>query len=204
MSTAVGRPRQFDDARVLQQAMMLFWEKGYEAVSVRDLEQATGLKTSSLYNRFHSRDALFVAVLQFYRERVIGARIARHLQPSQGLAGIHEFLRSTYRQPGPYHACLLANSWSEVSAEFVQARDVMRSGIREVRKALLQQLRTCRQQGELPADARCRVLADYLLMSLQGILLTARFETNKNRLDRMVECIMTSLPLIHLQREKNI
>lgn len=201
MTQSPGRPRGVEDNQVLQQAMLLFWEKGYNAVSVRDLELATGLKTSSLYHRFQSKDGLFTAALLHYSERVIQGRIERHLQPGLGLAGIRDFLQSVYRQAGPYHACLLANSWVEVGDRIASAHVVMRGGIRQVRKALLQQLRYCRRQGELPAAAKPRLLADYVLMSLQGILLTARFETNKNKLDRMVACVMMSLPLIHLQRE---
>ena len=31
-----GRPRSFDEEQVLDQAMFLFWKKGYEATGVAD------------------------------------------------------------------------------------------------------------------------------------------------------------------------
>jgi len=35
-----GRPKCFNEQEVLQKAMLLFWEHGYEATSISDLTQA--------------------------------------------------------------------------------------------------------------------------------------------------------------------
>lgn len=65
----MARPRAFDDSAVLEQVVRQFWVRGYEATSVRDLEIATGLGTTSLYNAFGSKRELFRSALQHYSER---------------------------------------------------------------------------------------------------------------------------------------
>ncbi|MEM0964440.1 MAG: helix-turn-helix domain-containing protein, partial [Bacteroidota bacterium] len=60
------RPRQYDPDAVLDAAQRAFQARGYEATSVQDLVEATGLSRSSLYHAFGDKHALFLAVLDRY------------------------------------------------------------------------------------------------------------------------------------------
>src|SRR3954470_2591512 len=70
-----GRPRSFDEDQVLDQIMFLFWQKGYEATGLVDLEQATGLGRQSLYGAFGDKRAFFLRVVEHYFERVLKPHI---------------------------------------------------------------------------------------------------------------------------------
>ena len=54
-----GRPREFDAEETVDRAMRTFWRRGYRAVSMTDLTEATGLGRASLYGAFGDKDALF-------------------------------------------------------------------------------------------------------------------------------------------------
>ncbi|MEU5696099.1 TetR/AcrR family transcriptional regulator [Actinosynnema sp. NPDC020468] len=64
----MGRPREFDDAAVVDAAMDLFWSKGYETTSTEDLCAHTGLGRGSLYNAYGSKRGLYERVLLRYAE----------------------------------------------------------------------------------------------------------------------------------------
>lgn len=49
--------------RILDEAEMLFADRGFAGTSVRDIASGTGLTPASLYNHFPSKDALYRAVL---------------------------------------------------------------------------------------------------------------------------------------------
>ena len=69
MSTATptrGRPRTFDEEAVLDALTALFWRQGYEATSMADIVEASGLNKSSLYNTFGSKQELFATILDRY------------------------------------------------------------------------------------------------------------------------------------------
>ncbi|WP_406409878.1 TetR/AcrR family transcriptional regulator [Streptomyces halstedii] len=61
-----GRPRVFDMEAVLEAAMLLFWEQGYEATSLAQLRETTGLSSASLYGAFGSKEGLFEKAVEHY------------------------------------------------------------------------------------------------------------------------------------------
>jgi len=67
-----GRKGRETAERILDVAEEVFAEKGYEGATLRDVAQAAGLRTPSLYNHFEGKDALYAAVL----ERGIGPVLA--------------------------------------------------------------------------------------------------------------------------------
>jgi TetR/AcrR family transcriptional regulator, transcriptional repressor for nem operon len=64
----MARPREFDKDKVIEQAMMLFWAQGYEATSVRDLQKATGISSSSMYEVFGDKRNIFLVALARFCE----------------------------------------------------------------------------------------------------------------------------------------
>lgn len=62
----MSRIISFDKEEIIQKAMNIFWEKGYEGTSLKDLTQATGLLKGSLYNTFKSKENLFLTCLEKY------------------------------------------------------------------------------------------------------------------------------------------
>ncbi|MEA4927667.1 MAG: TetR/AcrR family transcriptional regulator [Candidatus Limiplasma sp.] len=55
--------------KILAEALTLFSQKGFDAVSVRDIARAVGVKESSLYNHFANKQAIFDSILQGYTEQ---------------------------------------------------------------------------------------------------------------------------------------
>src|SRR5262245_52431894 len=95
----MARPKGYDREAVLRAARDLFWERGYEATSVADLEARTGLNRSSLYQEFGSKHGLFEAALECYADQVIARLLADLRQADAGLATVAALF--TRRRPVP-------------------------------------------------------------------------------------------------------
>ena len=54
-----GRPKAFDRTAAVQQAMELFWDRGYEGTTFDDLIGAMKLSPSSFYREFGSKERLY-------------------------------------------------------------------------------------------------------------------------------------------------
>ena len=85
----MARPKEFDIDQVLDRATELFWTKGYEETSMRDLEEGLGVGRQSLYSTFGDKRDLFLAALDRYaslqRERIAPLLAAgRRPRPQSG------------------------------------------------------------------------------------------------------------------------
>jgi TetR/AcrR family transcriptional repressor of nem operon len=70
----MARPREFNPQAVIDQAMLVFWQKGYEATSIRDLKDQMGISSSSMYEVFGDKRGVYLAALarscELERERM--------------------------------------------------------------------------------------------------------------------------------------
>ncbi|MAF91620.1 MAG: hypothetical protein CL674_10155 [Bdellovibrionaceae bacterium] len=62
----MSRTTEFKKEEIIEKAMQVFWEKGYDQTSLKDLIEATGLLKGSLYNTFGSKEKLFLECLEHY------------------------------------------------------------------------------------------------------------------------------------------
>lgn len=64
----IGRPRSFDYDEALSSAMNVFWEKGFDGASIRDLTKAMGIPAPSLYSAFGDKQELFLKTIDLYSD----------------------------------------------------------------------------------------------------------------------------------------
>lgn len=112
----MARTNAFDHDTVVRAARTLFWQHGYEGASIPELEAATGIRRSSLYNTFGSKRRLFDTAVQSYLDEVIRPRL-RPLQADTVapdaitgyLSGLHEAFENLESMPAT-NGCLLINT----------------------------------------------------------------------------------------------
>jgi AcrR family transcriptional regulator len=108
----MGRLKNFNREDVLDQAIQLFWKKGYSDTSLSDLEKATGVNKSGLYSEFKDKDDIFLESLKRYREQ----NPMKEILTSEplGLANIKTMMLSKVNCKGQ-KGCFAANTVREYS-----------------------------------------------------------------------------------------
>jgi AcrR family transcriptional regulator len=153
----MGRSRRFNIDEAIAIATKLFWEKGYEGISLAELTSAMGINPPSFYVAFESKAALFRIVLDRYRGQYLGFA-AKALEESTAravaerlLLGYTDMLASPGHPPG----CLAMNSaWS---ADSDGIRDELREWRQYRKKTLRKRFQMAIAEGDLPL-ARARKL----------------------------------------------
>jgi AcrR family transcriptional regulator len=169
----MARPRSFDTDSVLTSAMMLFWQQGYEATSIRDLERASGLTAPSLYGAFGNKEALFTAALQRYVDTVIVPAI--EASTALGLSGIRTMFNSIAdKDPALPRGCLLAVTSCEAGELSGLPLEVLEVGLGHLRTALHNGLAFGIATGLLDPTIDPSATADALVALHQGIQILYR------------------------------
>lgn len=110
-----GRPRKAEPEIALAAAMNAFWAKGYEATSMTDLTEATGLHKASLYQTFGDKHQLFVSALKLYFKKIAKAQKESRGGEENPVKAIKKSVDSTIEQCAEGKGCLAVNSLIEVA-----------------------------------------------------------------------------------------
>lgn len=168
----MGRTRTFDEADVTTKAMHAFRRVGYAALSIKDLEKATGLSSGSLYNSFGDKKAVFRKALRHYNDTVVSYRIDRYLGGQDPRESVKNLFLSLLREPD---GCLLTNTAIEFASDTSITAGELETGFRLLEDALAREVhRASGADDTAPVSSACRATALRLLVFYQGILVLLR------------------------------
>ncbi|MFC0599590.1 TetR/AcrR family transcriptional regulator [Streptomyces palmae] len=196
-ATRRGRPRAFDRQVALQAAIMEFWDRGYEAVSIADLTRAMHIKAPSLYAAFGDKKTLFEEAVEAYI-RDFGGFIERALEEEptarRGIARMLREAASWHTLPGHPRGCMVLTAATNCTP---QSADVLR-GLQERRRQAVERMERVisadMARGELPPDTDAHVLAVYSSTVLHGMSQQARDGVDRETLEAVAEIAMRAWP----------
>ncbi len=185
-----GRPRAFDADVVLQAALELFWKRGYQATTTRDLEAALGLSQSSLYNAFGSKQDLLTAALDRYETLIDGELLAPLEASDAGLDALDAFLVALgdWVTHDGRKGCMLINMMAEDGGDTVVLRERTTRYRERVRSALVRAMERAVAHGEITADA-LDLRADLLMGMILGMNIAARGGVARDEIDRLLASV---------------
>ncbi len=189
----MARPIQFNKSEVLDKALEVFWEKGYEATSLSDLIDAMALSKSSFYNTFDSKHQIFTEALRRYNEcMTFPLRQALDDSPS-GL----EFIRAVFIEIiGPAESsmglkgCFLMNTASEFAQNDPEIGKIVDLGLSQIEKIFLSAITKAQALGELSSDKKPEELAIFLVNNMSGLKTMVKAGIKPDRLRNIVSTIL--------------
>lgn len=165
----MARTRSFDEAEVLCGAMHAFRRDGFAGISIKQLEQVTGLTSGSLYNAYGDKEGLYRAALAHYVEGFVAERIKAYSGPEATLDDLEAYFLSLLREPlADGFGCLITNAAVEFGSPPSIASEGVGRGLEVLRSNIHAVL--AREIGPDRAD----LAADHLMLLSQGILVFAR------------------------------
>ena len=183
----MARPKEFNESRALVDAMGLFWERGYEATSMRDVAARAGIALSSLYATFESKHALYLAALAQYRrteydevERLLAAPQPVRDALSELFARLVASLMADPARRGSF----TLNAAIELGGHDEAVTDQLRQHFDDICALLAPRLAAAQAAGEIrdrfPADD----LARFLLFGLYGLGMMVKVYPDRANLER--------------------
>lgn len=191
-----GRPLTFNPDQAMQSAMQVFWSRGYDSASTRDLLAAMGLSRSSLYQAFGNKEQLFVDALGRYRETLLGRLRRRLAQATTAHAFFEGLFRATAEDAGSERAalgCLIFNSASELGQRDGYAAAEARRSVAEITALFQAAVERGQAEGSIASRHDPQALATYLTMGMAGLRTLLKAGGDRGQIDAATTLILHAL-----------
>lgn len=173
----MARPREFDEVAVLNAATEVFWKRGFEATSIRNLADRMGLTTASLYNAYGDKRALYKRVLERYADSALGSCTAGLASGSSGIEAIETFFsalaNNTAADPDR-KGCLIVNAGLESAPHDSEFRAIVSGVFRQLETMFRDCAARGQKDGSVTQSQSAEDIARLLLGTMLGIRVLAR------------------------------
>lgn len=192
----MARTKVFDERTVLDKAMNLFWQKGYNATSAQDLVDGLGISRSSLYDTYGDKHSLFVKALQQYRKERIDDTIkdAGTTEDVEAyIKSLFEFVKIEALKEDKAKGCFIVNSAVELAPIDVEIATIVNSIMSDFEDAVCKAIKRGQDTGIFTVQYSARSLARFIFNSLNGLRVTVKFDTSKKVFDDIVNVCLSAL-----------
>lgn len=192
-----GRPREFDADKVLDKALHVFWERGYEGTSLSDLTEAMGINRPSLYAAFGNKEELFRRALDRYAEKGPGAVHREALAEPTAKGVVEHLIRSValnLTDPCNPPGCLAVQGALTCgdAAESIKQELCKRRAAGE--QELRQRFERAKIEGDLSPESDPAALARYVMTITQGMSVQAAGGASRADLLAVAELALKAWP----------
>lgn len=171
----MARPRTFSPDDALLAALDVFRRQGYEATSIQDLVDATGLSRSSLYATFGDKHTLYLSALDRYRQ--LGREhLSQALDCAQGdspLCAIQSYLEAIAAEPSdgeaPPPGCLMTNAAAEIATRDPETARRASESADQLAQAFAETLVLAQAAGEVSPERNIQALGRFLASAVFGL-----------------------------------
>ncbi|QFR34495.1 TetR/AcrR family transcriptional regulator [Ancylobacter sp. TS-1] len=191
----MARPREFDEEAVLDAAVQCFWSRGYEATSVRDLIESTGLTGASIYNAFGDKRTFYRKALAHYVQESIADRIRRceGMAPRAAIGAFFAEILNRSLSDQDHKGCMLVNAALEVAPHDAEFREDVASVLTQLQAFFLGCVAAGQADGTITTSLSAEDLARHLLGVLMGVRVLARVRPERAVLEGVVSCAFALL-----------
>jgi len=184
----MARSKEFEVNEVLDKAMILFWEQGYEKTSMSDLVEHMGIHRRSLYDTFGDKHSLFLQAMDRYIgkvEAVLNGEVKQSEKATEALRAVFRFMIFGHEDSPP--GCLIVNSVTELAARDAEIDERSIRSMAATEELFERIIAWGQQTGEFSSACEPRATAEYLQALSIGIRAMGRTTTEKEKLLRIMD-----------------
>ncbi|MFC0541323.1 TetR/AcrR family transcriptional regulator [Kutzneria chonburiensis] len=188
------RHKEFDPDTAVTDAMAVFWERGYEATSVHDLVERTGVGRRSMYDTFGDKHSLYLRALDRYIGDVEAGYEEKTSAAPDGLSAIRSAFDLLLQSPADdFRGCLVVNSSTELGPSDDEVAQRLSRHQDVSREMLSAQIRRGRRDGSVTdrIDPETAVAVAY--NAWLGVRVQVRARTPRDQILHDVEKLLSLL-----------
>ena len=186
----MARIAEFDKQDVLEKAMKLFWAKGFNATSLKDLELTLDMRPGSIYAAFGSKEALFSQALELYSSKsrqTLQTTLQDAGSPLAGLAAHVRRFGSNIATSTPSNACMLVKTLLETTHTNPDLKVRTEALMQDIEDAFANAFKEAQLVGEISSDLDVNLLASKLQSDIFGLRAYSERSVDPARISQLAE-----------------
>jgi AcrR family transcriptional regulator len=186
-----GRPKAFDEQEALTSAMFYFWEHGYDNTSLDNLLIAMGIKKSSFYATFKSKEEVFSRTLALYREQNLQflQQLKADIGAKKAMFMLTELTLKELKETGKVRGCLLINSGKECYNKYDDLSHQVTEDFNYILELFVEFTQDAKDSGEIKSTKEAKVIAGRYMNALNGLIVTIQAGATQELIDDLVESL---------------
>lgn len=191
----MGRPSSFDRRVALNTAMNTFWESGFHNTGIAALVERMGIKPSSLYAAFGSKERLFYASLNHYADRRL-KDIDKQLSNSDDVeAAILGMMRFAASDTSQRKGCFLVNTLLELGRSDTKLAVFVTGHLNDIEEVLSRALKRGVESGQFSQHMDIQTSASFLITLFWGFRVMRQTNPSPQKLDALLSHVSDYLQL---------
>lgn len=186
----------FDKSLVIEQVTDVFHDKGFNATSMQDIVDATGLNRSSIYNTFENKHNLFLECLLAYQDKNRTRLSESMLRADGGIEAINKIFE-IYLEEITRHTmdkgCLIVNCASEMANQNETINTFLQNNKDEMIKLFQGLVVNGQEKGVINSLKSSKEYALYLYSSLLGFRMIGILISDRAALGSITKTITQTL-----------
>ena len=174
----VGRPKKFERGEALAAALKVFWAKGYNGASMKDLTSAMKINGPSLYAEFGDKQNLYKLTIDEYAENDACAPLVAFESEADIYKAVKAFMVAAIdyatQQDSGVKGCFLSSCVATTAGEVEGIEAKLQKAIIETDKRLASRFDLEINKGNLPKDFPSLERARLMFDLRQGHVFRAR------------------------------
>lgn len=190
----MARHKEFDEAKVLQKAMVLFWRNGYEKTSMQDLVDYMNIHRRSIYDTFGDKQTLFLRALQLFEE-IVYKRMEQQIKPinSVKLAIRRLFEMAIHSEEGKPPGCFIVNTAVELTLHDEEIADRINKSFSKTESFIYELLLQGQKNGEISNQLDIEKSSQFIHNSFIGVRVLAKTTNDKEKLNNIIDSTLSVL-----------
>ncbi|WP_336760087.1 TetR/AcrR family transcriptional regulator [Paenibacillus sp. USHLN196] len=190
----MARSKEFEVNEVLDKAMKIFWEQGYEKTSMSDLVEHMGIHRRSIYDTFDDKHSLFLQAMDRYNGKVSSTLLAEIKSSKTAVEALHKIFEVMISEAeGTPSGCLIVNSAVELGPRDTEVDSRSLESFNVAERMFEQIIEWGQRDGEFSSTQDAKEMAEYLHNISVGIRAMARTSMDKEKLNRIIHVSMKLL-----------
>lgn len=185
---------------IIEKSALIFNTKGYNATSLSDIMEATGLTKGAIYGNFENKDEVAIAAYKHNLDELIG-RLSATMRDKktaiEKLIAFTEYYRNNWKVIFERGGCIIQNAAIEADDNAPYLKKHVQQSIKEWAKSFTRIIENGQKEGTIKKKIDAEAYAYEMIIILEGAIMLGKIMNNQQLLfkglDKIVTLIRTEL-----------